>query len=250
MKADIDALNAHYTRADARTLLDDFLKAYRGRIALATSFGAEDQVVTDMIAALDKTTRIFTLDTGRLNEETYEVMERTRKRYGIEPQVFFPHPFEIENLYRVQGVNGFRESVEYRKECCRVRKLNPLRRALEGLDVWITGLRRSQSPTRETMRMIEWDERHQLIKLNPLIEWDETSVWDYIRQHRVPYNALHDRGYPSIGCAPCTRAVREGEGVRDGRWWWENPEHKECGLHFKGGKDEPVATDRTPSFVR
>lgn len=235
MKTDITALNRRFRDAPVETVLSHFLETYRGQIACATSFGAEDQIVTDLIVRLDPQARIFTLDTGRLAEETYALMERTSARYGIAIEAYFPDAGSVETLYRAQGVNGFRESIENRRECCRVRKIEPLRRALKGMNVWITGLRRSQSATRETMELVEWDEANGLIKLNPLIEWDDETVWSYIHLNGVPYNPLHDRGYPSIGCDPCTRAVSPGEDIRSGRWWWENPEHKECGLHGRRG---------------
>ena len=234
MNIDAERLNRQFENESIEVILSYFLERYAGRIGLASSYGAEDQVLTDIVLKLDPTTKIFTLDTGRLSEETYTVMDQTNRKYGINVDVFCPDKTALEELYKTQGINGFKESVENRKECCRVRKMEPLRRALEGLEVWITGLRRAQSPTRESMRLVEWDENNKLIKLNPLIEWDEEQVWDYIKTHKVPYNALHTQGYPSIGCAPCTRAIREGEELRAGRWWWENPEHKECGLHLRG----------------
>lgn len=234
MNIDAERLNRQFENESIEVILSYFLERYAGRIGLASSYGAEDQVLTDIVLKLDPTIKIFTLDTGRLSEETYTVMDQTNRKYGINVDVFCPDKTALEELYKTQGINGFKESVENRKECCRVRKMEPLRRALEGLEVWITGLRRAQSPTRESMRLVEWDENNKLIKLNPLIEWDEEQVWDYIKTHKVPYNALHTQGYPSIGCAPCTRAIREGEELRAGRWWWENPEHKECGLHLRG----------------
>lgn len=234
MRINTKVLNDQYKNEPAQTVIGDFLNVFDGKIALASSFGAEDQILTDMIATHDGTARIFTLDTGRLPEETYALMDQTNRKYGISITLYFPESFAVETLCASQGMYGFRESVENRKECCRIRKIAPLRRALEGLDVWITGLRRCQSPTRETMEMVEWDEANGLIKLNPLIEWSDEEVWEYIHARNVPYNALHDQGYPSIGCAPCTRAIREGEDIRAGRWWWEHPEHKECGLHLKG----------------
>lgn len=234
MSTGIEGLNERFKDESIGFLLGTYLEAHKGRIALASSFGVEDQILTDILLRIDPTVKIFTLDTGRLPEETYAVMEETNRKYGIKVQVYCPERAAVEALYQTQGINGFRESVENRKACCQVRKMEPLRRALSGLDVWITGLRRSQSPTRETMQLIEWDETNHLIKLNPLIEWDEERVWDYIKTNKIPYNALHNQGYPSIGCAPCTRAIREGEDIRAGRWWWENPEHKECGLHLKG----------------
>lgn len=234
MYENFEQLIKNFDGATTESVLSYFLKSHKGRIALASSFGAEDQVLTDMVASLDPTVKIFSLDTGRLHEETYRVMDQTNRKYGISIDVYAPEREELEALYRQQGSYGFRDSIENRKACCHVRKIVPLKRALKGMDVWITGLRRSQSPTRELMRLVEWDEGNNLIKLNPLIEWDEKRVWDYIKEHKVPYNALHDEGFPSIGCAPCTRAVKEGEDLRAGRWWWENPEHKECGLHLKG----------------
>lgn len=234
MSIDLDVLNQRFKNESVESLITYFLEAHKGRIALASSYGAEDQVLTDTILKIDSTAKVFTLDTGRLPEETYTVMDQTNQKYGINVEVYCPDGAAVEALYQTQGINGFRMSVENRKTCCQVRKMEPLRRALSGLDVWITGLRRAQSPTRETMQLIEWDEANGLIKLNPLIEWDEDQVWDYIKTNKVPYNVLHTQGYPSIGCAPCTRAIGEGEDIRAGRWWWENPEHKECGLHRRG----------------
>jgi phosphoadenosine phosphosulfate reductase len=189
-----------------------------------------------MILKIDNHANIFTLDTARLPQHTYDVMDRTNLKYKTKIRVYFPDSRDIEKLYHKQGANGFYDSVENRKECCFVRKIAPLKRALNGVEVWVTGLRAEQSPTREDMQMLEWDESNGVIKLNPLILWSEADVWSYIRENGVPYNALHDEGYPSIGCAPCTRAVEAGADIRSGRWWWENPEHKECGLHIKGIK--------------
>lgn len=236
MRDSVELLNIWLEGEPIDTVLGYFLKTYGRKIAFASSFGAEDQVLTDLILRTDPDAKIFTLDTGRLPEETYRVMEQTCRKYGIKIDVYFPKDSEVEALCHAQGINGFQESIENRKECCRIRKILPLQRALEPLDVWITGLRRSQSPTRETMRLVEWDEANTLIKINPLIEWSEEKVWNYITNFQLPHSALHAQGYPSIGCAPCTRAVGEGEDIRAGRWWWENPEHKECGLHFKGGR--------------
>ncbi|MCK9373860.1 MAG: phosphoadenylyl-sulfate reductase [Sulfuricurvum sp.] len=236
MKDSIELLNMWLEDVPIEKVLGYFLKTYGGKIGLASSFGAEDQVLSDLILRTDPNAKIFTLDTGRLPEETYTVMEQTNRKYGIKIDVYFPKDSDVEALCYAQGINGFKESIENRQECCRIRKIAPLKRALEPLDVWITGLRRSQSPTRETMRLVEWDEANGLMKLNPLIEWSEEKIWDYIKSYEIPYNALHAQGYPSIGCAPCTRAIGEGEDLRAGRWWWENPEHKECGLHLRGGK--------------
>lgn len=235
MRDSVELLNKEFEEASIDTVLRYFLKTYKGKIAQASSFGAEDQVLSDLILRNDPEVKIFTLDTGRLPEETYTVMDQTNRKYGIKIDVYFPELLDVEVLYKTQGINGFRESINNRKWCCHVRKIAPLKRALENLDVWITGLRRSQSPTRESMRLVEWDEANGRIKLNPLIEWSEEKIWNYIKSYKIPYNALHDQGYRSIGCSPCTRAVEEGEDSRAGRWWWETPEHKECGLHLKGG---------------
>lgn len=243
MNIDFELVNRQLFGAGVEEILRYFLTNFSGKIAFSSSFGAEDQVLTDIITKVDPTITVFTLDTGRLHEETYKVMDETMRRYNLHIDTYFPDLRDIESLYRSQGVLGFRDSIENRKRCCQVRKLFPLRRALRDVDVWITGLRKSQSMTRDAMAMVEWDETHGVVKVNPLIEWSEKDVWDYIIQNKVPYNVLHDRGYPSIGCAPCTRAIREGEDLRAGRWWWENPEHKECGLHLRRVENEIFAGD-------
>jgi phosphoadenosine phosphosulfate reductase len=208
-----------------------FLYEYKEKIVLSSSLGAEDQVLTDMIAKIAPSTRIFTLDTGRLFYETYELIEKTCLRYKIKMEVYSPDQDQVEKMVAQKGINLFYQSVENRKECCHIRKIVPLKRAFSGSEVWICGLRREQSVTRTENQMIEWDEANGMIKLNPLIDWTEKQVWDYIKANNVPYNSLHDKGYPSIGCQPCTREVFPGENVRAGRWWWENPDSKECGLH-------------------
>ena len=227
----IAELNERFAQSSPEEVLSWFLAEYGDRIALSSSLGLEDQVLTDMVCKAAASPRIFTLDTGRLFPETYSLIDRTKMRYGVKIEVFFPDRHEVEKLVTECGMNCFYESIELRKRCCAVRKLEPLKRAFEGLDVWICGLRREQSVTREGMQMIEWDANNSMIKLNPLIAWHESDVWDYIRAHNVPYNKLHDKGFPSIGCQPCTRAVEPGEDIRAGRWWWESPDHKECGLH-------------------
>ena len=224
-------LNERFRDASAQEVVGYFLQAYSGRIALSSSLSIEDQVLTDIIVRQDKGARIFTLDTGRLFPETYQLIDKTNLTYGIQIEVFFPDYKEVQRMVREEGINLFYNSIESRHRCCQIRKLEPLGRAFQGLDAWICGLRREQSVTRRDMQVVEWDEMHQLIKVNPLISWTEQQVWDYIRANHVPYNKLHDRNYPSIGCEPCTRAVKPGEDVRAGRWWWENPEHRECGLH-------------------
>ena len=230
---DINNLNKQFQNATAQEVLEYFLKEYGNKAALSSSFGAEDQVITDMLLKLEKKANIFTLDTARLHPQTYSVMDATNLKYGVKINVFFPKTDDVQKLYLEQGVNGFYESIENRKKCCFVRKIEPLQRALGELSVWITGLRASQSITREELNVIEYDEVNKVIKVNPLLMWSEEDVWAYIKENKVPYNALHDEGFPSIGCAPCTRAVKDGDDVRSGRWWWENPEHKECGLHTK-----------------
>ncbi|PHO12138.1 phosphoadenylyl-sulfate reductase [Malaciobacter marinus] len=229
----IDELNEQLKNSSTQEVIEFFLNQYRSKVALASSLGAEDQVLTDIIFKIDKSSKVFTLDTGRLNPETYDVMDATNLKYGVKLDVYFPNLDKVEQLYQTQGINGHFESIDNRKKCCNIRKIEPLKRALKNLDVWFTGLRSSQSITREDMKLVEWDEAFKLIKVNPLINWSEKDVWDYIKANSVPYNKLHDKGYPSIGCAPCTRAVKDGEDIRAGRWWWENPEHKECGLHKK-----------------
>ena len=224
-------LNERFRDASAEEVVGYFLSAYQGRIALSSSLSIEDQTLTDIIVRQDKNARIFTLDTGRLFPETYQLIDKTNMTYGIQIEVFFPDYRQVQRMVREEGINLFYNSIESRHRCCQIRKLEPLGRAFQGLDAWICGLRREQSVTRHDMQVVEWDEMHQLIKVNPLILWTEQQVWDYIREHHVPYNKLHDHSYPSIGCEPCTRAVEQGEDVRAGRWWWESPDHRECGLH-------------------
>ncbi|NTX39470.1 phosphoadenylyl-sulfate reductase [Myxococcus sp. CA033] len=202
------------------------------RAAIASSFGVEDMVLIDLARKHAPSLRVFTLDTGRLPSETYELIEVVRNRYGIPVETYFPERARVEALESTQGYFSFRRSLDARKECCAIRKVEPLRRALQGLDGWVTGLRREQSANRTEVAIVEHDRDHGgLLKLNPLAAWSRQQVWSYIQANAVPYNALHDRGYPSIGCAPCTRAVKPYEDERAGRWWWESREHSECGLH-------------------
>ncbi|MCF8302074.1 MAG: phosphoadenylyl-sulfate reductase [Bacteroidales bacterium] len=231
-KADIEKLNRKFNGSPAEDILEFFLQQYKDKVIFSTSLGAEDQVITRMIATIDKDCRIITLDTGRLPQETYDTIHFTNNRYGINIEIFFPANKQVEEMVNERGINLFYESVENRKLCCHIRKIVPLKRAMKGMKLWISGLRRSQSVTRQENQLLEWDEQFQILKLNPLIEWQEEDVWNYIEEHQVPYNKLHDQGYRSIGCAPCTRPVSKFEDVRAGRWWWEQPEHKECGLHI------------------
>ena len=228
---DIDRINEQLAGKSPQEVIAWFLNDFEGKVAFSTSLGAEDQAITKMIADIDKTAHIFTLDTGRLFPETYDLMDRTAKKYDITIRVMFPDAARVEEMVNSKGINLFYDSVENRKLCCHIRKIEPLKRAFKGLDAWICGLRREQSVTRKDMKLVEWDENNGLLKVNPLIDWTEEHVWEYIRENHVPYNPLHDKGFPSIGCLPCTRAIMPGEDVRAGRWWWENPETKECGLH-------------------
>jgi len=200
--------------------------------AFASSFGAEDMVLLDLIARLALDVEVFTLDTGRLHEETLDLIERSRERYRLPIRVMTPEAAPLESFVAENGVNAFYRSIELRKQCCEIRKMQPLRRALAGKAIWITGLRREQSVTRTAVPVVEIDAANGgIVKVNPLATWTEAQAWAYVRERKVPYNLLHDQNYPSIGCAPCTRAVAPGEDIRAGRWWWENPDTKECGLH-------------------
>ena len=221
--------------APADDVLAAIARRFAGRVAFASSLGLEDQVLTALIAEAELDIPIFTLDTGRLYPETYDLIDRTTKRYGVTLHTYFPAAGEVEEMVDRDGVNCFRDSIEARKRCCEIRKVKPLRRAQIELDAWICGLRSGQGATRQKVEVAEWDAAAGLVKINPLAAWDEAGVWSYVRAHDVPYNPLHDAGLPSIGCAPCTRAVPEGEGARSGRWWWESAEHRECGLHQRSG---------------
>lgn len=218
--------------ATPQEILKAGLAAAQGPVKLACSFSVEDIVIIDMAKELGLPVGIFALDTGRLNEETYEVADAIVERYRLQIDWYFPRHEAVQQLEREKGLFSFRESLANRHECCHIRKVEPLGRALEGLAGWITGLRREQSVTRTTLAPIELDTVNGgILKLNPLLEWSEQQVWDYAKERRLPVNRLHSHGYPSIGCAPCTRPVAPGEHPRAGRWWWENPEQKECGLH-------------------
>jgi phosphoadenosine phosphosulfate reductase len=221
-------------RFTAEELLRWGFDRFAPRISLSASFGSPDGLVLlDLMHQIDpKKTRVFTLDTGRLPQETYNLIDRVRDRYEIEVEIYFPDPARVQKMVRQHGMNLFYESEEKRKLCCGVRKVEPLERALAGLDAWISGLRPEQSVTRASVSAVEIDEVHGgRVKLNPLATWTKDDVWAYVRKHAVPVNALHAQGYPSVGCAPCSRAIREGEDERAGRWWWERPESRECGIH-------------------
>ncbi len=226
-----EELNAALVDASPHATLVAIAKTFGRRAVLASSLGLEDVVLIDLVSKLpkDERPRIITLDTGRLPAETYELFDRLEGKYGVAIEVYFPEAVSVEALVRKQGINGFYSSVEARHACCDVRKVHPLSRALQGAEAWITGLRRAQASTRGSVRKVEWDGAR--LKVNPLADFTLEDTWDYVRKNGVPYNALHDRGFPSIGCAPCTRAIEPGEDIRAGRWWWENPNHRECGIH-------------------
>jgi len=229
---DIRALPALPGSASPAEILEAGLAAAAGPVKLASSFSVEDVVIIDLLRERQLPIGVFALDTGRLNEETYETAEAVTERYGISIDWYFPERSAVEKLEREKGLFSFRSSLENRHECCRIRKVEPLERALAGLAGWVTGMRREQSVTRADIAPIEIDAAHGgILKINPLINWSDAEVWAYAERKRLPLNRLHKQGYPSIGCAPCTRAIRAGEHPRAGRWWWEDPEHKECGLH-------------------
>lgn len=233
---DVKDINNQLKGKSAEEVVAYFVENYGGKVALSSSLSIEDQALTAMVCKADKGAekcRIFTLDTGRLFAETYSLIEKTNMHFGIKLQVMFPDHTIVEKMVAQEGMNLFYLGIDSRKRCCNARKMEPLRRAFEGLDVWICGLRRAQSVTRADMEVVEWDEANGLIKVNPLIEWSEEQTWDYIRKNGIPYNSLHEKGFHSIGCQPCTRAIKEGEDIRAGRWWWEDPAQKECGLHAR-----------------
>ncbi len=231
MKVQIAQWNDDLKGKSAVGVIGFFLLHFGERIILSTSLGLEDQVLTEMVLRQKRDVDVFTLDTGRLFPETYDLIARTNKYFGIRMKTYFPEPFAVEKMVAGNGINLFYDSVEKRKMCCGIRKVAQLPRAFAGMDAWICGLRKDQSVSRFFNKMVEWDANNGLVKINPLINWTEKEVWDYIKMHNIPYNLLHDSGFPSIGCEPCTRAIEPGEDIRAGRWWWENEVHKECGLH-------------------
>ena len=227
----IENLNKEFQDSTPQEVISFFLSNYPDEIAFATSLGIEDQVITEMIVSINKSIKIFTLDTGRLFQETYDLIQKTNSRYKINIEIYFPDTKQVEEMVKEKGINLFYESIENRKLCCHVRKIESLKRVLNKFDFWITGLRKEQSEIRANDKLIEWDKVNGLIKINPLIKWTEKDVWNYIKEKNIPYNSLHNKGFKSIGCLPCTRAVEDSENSRSGRWWWENDGHKECGLH-------------------
>jgi len=230
-QAELDEVNSTLeTAEDALRWASDNLHP---RVAKASSFGAEDAAIMDMMIKINPDFRFFTLDTGRLPQETYDIMDVVRKKYNVEIEVLFPDAKEVEEMVRSKGMNLFYDSVENRKLCCEIRKVHPINRILRELDGWISGLRKDQTEVRSAVRMLELDEGHGgIVKVNPIINWIWDDVWSYIKKNDLPYNSLLDKGFPSIGCEPCIRAIKPGDNLRAGRWWWEQGEHKECGLHM------------------
>ena len=227
-------LNVEFEEKSAEKVILWGWDTFKEKIALANSFGAEDVVLTDMVLKINPQIKIFALDTGRLPQETYNIWQILEEKYGINIEPYFPEAKRVEEMVKKFGSNLFYKSVDLRRLCCQVRKIGPLNRALLKLDAWICGLRREQSITRRDIKKIEIDLAHRrIIKINPLANWSANEVWDYIKKNKLPYNKLHDRNYPSIGCVPCTRPIKPGEDTRSGRWWWEPPEQKECGLHLQ-----------------
>ena len=230
---DVEGLNRRLEEKSPQQVLEWALSEFHPKISLASSFGAEDMVLTDMLRKINPDARIFALETGRLHQETYDLMDKAQEKYGGF-EIFYPDTVRLEEMTRSHGLNLFYKSMALRKLCCEVRKVEPLKRALSDLDAWITGLRRDQASTRVAVQKVEVDALHNgIIKINPLADQTSEDIWKYIRNNNVLYNALHDNGYPSIGCEPCTRAVKPGEDPRAGRWWWEPREASECGLHKK-----------------
>ncbi len=231
LPAELEAWTAETAGLDAGELLAWTWRAFGEGAVFATSLGLEDQVLADLIHEHAPGLPSFMLDTGRLFPETYELLERTERKYGLGIRLYFPEAREVESYVQAHGVNGFRDSVELRKQCCRMRKTGPLQRALAGRRAWICGLRRGQSQDRAGVAPLAWDAGQGLVKVCPLAAWTGEQLWQAVKSRQIPTNPLHDLGYPSIGCAPCTRAVKPGEDIRAGRWWWESADHKECGLH-------------------
>ena len=235
-KKQLNEFRKELAEANATEALDWATKKFAGKLVFATSLGAEDQVITDIIARNKLDIPIATIDTGRLFPETYDLIADTEKRYGIHIEIFTPPRDELETFVNKYGINAFRQSLDLRHECCRIRKLVSLKRLLANKALWICGLRRTQTITRNDFSILDDDENNGLLKLSPLIDWSEEKVWEFIRFWNVPYNPLHDKSFPSIGCSCCTRAVKRTEDIRAGRWWWEVPEHRECGLQQRAAK--------------
>lgn len=233
---EIKRIDEEYRDSSPQEVLKKALEILHPNIALASSFGAEDVVLIDMLMKINPEARVFSLDTGRLNQETYDVMDAIKAKYGTKIEVMFPETQEVEEMVKEHGMNLFYKSIELRQQCCGVRKVHPLKKMLASLEGWITGVRSDQTQNRTGMAKFDIDEQFGgIVKVNPLVDWTWDQVLAYIKENDVPYNKLHDQGYPSIGCEPCTRAVKPGEDLRAGRWWWEQDSDKECGLHADHG---------------
>ncbi|MDR6807214.1 phosphoadenosine phosphosulfate reductase [Dyadobacter sp. BE34] len=233
MNETLASLNAAIEGKSEVESLSILADLFPGEVVFSTSLGYEDQVISDLILKNNINIGIFTLDTGRLFAETYMTLQKTNNRYDTKIKVYYPQTDAVENLVSTKGPLSFYESIENRKECCFIRKVEPLNRALKGAKIWVTGIRAEQSGNRHDMPRLEWDEAHQLFKFHPILDWTFEEVKQYVKSNGIPYNPLHDKGFVSIGCAPCTRAIQEGEDFRAGRWWWEDESKKECGLHAK-----------------
>ncbi|MCF2487152.1 phosphoadenylyl-sulfate reductase [Dyadobacter sp. CY347] len=229
----ISSLNAAIEGKSETESLAILADLFPGEVVFSTSLGYEDQVITDFILKNNLNVTIFTLDTGRLFSETYMTLQKTNNRYDTKIKVYYPQTDSVETLVSTKGPLSFYDSVENRKECCFIRKVEPLNRALKGAKIWVTGIRAEQSGNRHDMPQLEWDVAHQLVKFHPILHWSFEDVKTFVKSNGLPYNPLHDKGFVSIGCAPCTRAIQEGEDFRAGRWWWEDESKKECGLHAK-----------------
>jgi len=232
----LEELRSGFRNRSAKDILVETEKQFRNKSAFSTALNLEDQVITDLIVRNKLDIPIFTLDTGRLFDETYDLLSRTEEHYNIKIKVYFPEALDVEEYIEDHGINSFYNDIELRKKCCYLRKVKPLQKALNGKLCWICGLRKSQSVTRSNFDSIEYDEKFDVFKVSPLITWTKEQIDNYIVKYNVPVNKLNYEGYPSIGCSCCTRAISDNENIRAGRWWWESPEQKECGLHFVNGK--------------
>ncbi|MPW24668.1 phosphoadenylyl-sulfate reductase [Alkalibaculum sp. M08DMB] len=229
----LDKLNAEYVHKEPKEIIKYMVERIGvSKITLASSLSIEDQVLTDILLKVNPKARIFFIDTGRHFQKTYDLMDETMKRYNFNYELYVPQSEELEKMVADYGPNSFYESVELRKNCCEIRKVRPLRRVLTTVDAWICGLRKEQSLTRQDVEIFEWDKTHSIYKINPIAYWNEKDLWNYIKRENVPYSELYHDGFASIGCQPCTRSINKGDDLRSGRWWWEDADKKECGLHW------------------
>lgn len=244
-KLNLEALNTEYRKKTPEEIMKYIIeKIGVSKITLATSLSIEDQVLTDILLKVNPNARIFFIDTGRHFQKTYDLMEETMRRHQFNYEVYAPNSKELENLVSCNGPNSFYRNVDLRKNCCEIRKIHPLKRVLSSVDAWICGLRKEQSQTRHEIEIFEWDNAHSIYKINPIAYWSEKELWDYIKKENIPYSDLYDKGFPSIGCEPCTRAINQGDDVRSGRWWWEEADKKECGLHWNIEPENIETTNR------